>query len=57
MTNESKALLSMIIAVICFMTAGFSFFEVYLIKQKRYDESVLYNPIKKSAEKLGFVSK
>lgn len=57
MTDESKALLSMLIAVICFLTAGFLFFEVSLIKQKKYDESVLYNPIKNSAEKLGFVSK
>lgn len=57
MTDESKALLSMLIAVICFLTAGFLFFEVSLIKQKKYDESALYNPIKNSAEKLGFVSK
>lgn len=56
MTNESKALLSMIISIICFMTAGFCFFEVYLIKQQKYDESVLYNPIKNSAKKLGFLS-
>ena len=46
MSNEAKAFISMLMAVICFMTAGFLFYEVSLIRQKKYDESFLYQPAK-----------
>lgn len=52
MSNELKATLSMLIAVICFMTAGFLFYESRLISQTKYDESFLYHPTKEIFNKL-----
>lgn len=52
MSNELKSLLSMFIAAICFMTAGFLFYESRLISLKKYDESFLYHPTKEIFNKL-----
>lgn len=46
MSNEAKAFMSMLMAIICIMTAGFLFYELSLIRQKKYDESFLYQPTK-----------
>lgn len=52
MSNGPKALLNMLFAIMCFMTAGFFFLESRLISQKKYDESFLYYPAKKTINKL-----
>ena len=55
MSNEPKAFISMLMAVMCFVTAGFLFYEVSLIHQKKYAESFLYQPTKDIVNSLSGV--
>lgn len=55
LSNEESALLSFLKGLMCFVIAGFLFLESFLILQKKYDESLLYYPIKNiSCEVIDF---